>query len=172
MLKSAVILSVAVLSALAAIRTVSALHLLPHPAVAPAAMVAIASAPSLSRHAGAAEVAKARDGHFWAEAQVNGRHVRFLVDTGATVVALTLQDARRLSIDTAALKFDRDVITAAGRSRAAGIDLAYVAVAGARVEHVPALVLENGLESSLLGMSYLGRLSRFEATPTALILRP
>jgi aspartyl protease family protein len=40
------------------------------------------------------------------------------------------------------------------------------------VEKVPAVVVHDGLTASLLGMSYLGRLSRFEATPTALILRP
>jgi aspartyl protease family protein len=52
------------------------------------------------------------------------------------------------------------------------VELDYISVAGARVEHVPALVLEEGLETSLLGMTYLGRLSKFEATQSALILRP
>ena len=45
-------------------------------------------------------------------------------------------------------------------------------VAGARVDRVEALVVEQGLEYSLLGMSYLGRLSRFEASPAGLTLRP
>ncbi|MBS0297819.1 MAG: TIGR02281 family clan AA aspartic protease [Proteobacteria bacterium] len=131
-----------------------------------------ASTQAVAHHAGNAEVMKAADGHYWAEATVNGRHVRFLVDTGATAVALTLDDARRLSIDPARLNFDRSVSTASGKSRAAVVELDYVSVAGARVEHVPALVLEQGLETSLLGMTYLGRLSKFEATQSALILRP
>ena len=57
-------------------------------------------------------------------------------------------------------------------ARAAEVKLASVSIAGARVNDVEALVIEKGLPSSLLGMTYLGRLSAFEATKTALILRP
>ncbi len=122
--------------------------------------------------ASAASIAKAADGHFGAEADVEGRRVRFLVDTGASAVALTLEDARRLGIDTASLDYDYGVQTASGQARAAQVKLDSIAVAGARVNDVEAFVIEEGLESSLLGMTYLGRLSRFEATRTALILRP
>lgn len=121
--------------------------------------------------AGAAAVTKAKDGHFWAEANVEGRHVRFLVDTGATTVALTATDAKRLGLDLEELDFSHPVKTAAGEVRAALVELDYVSVAGARVEKVQALVMEKGLETSLLGMSYLGRLSRLEATPNSMILR-
>jgi aspartyl protease family protein len=120
----------------------------------------------------AAEVTKSSDGHYWAEAQVNGQAVKFLVDTGATAVALTEEDAQRLGLDTMALKYRYQVTTASGQIRAAPVKLASVSVAGARVTNVDALVIEKGLSTSLLGMSYLGRLSRFEATPRALILRP
>jgi aspartyl protease family protein len=137
----------------------------PSAAVATIASVAPASG-------GPASVSKGPDGHYWAEAQVNGHHVRFLVDTGATAVALTAQDAERLAINTRALDYSTPVRTANGESRAAHIKLASVSVAGARVEDVDALVIDKGLPTSLLGMTYLGRLSRFEATPTALILRP
>ncbi|MBC6980987.1 TIGR02281 family clan AA aspartic protease [Caulobacter sp. 17J80-11] len=119
----------------------------------------------------AAAITKAKDGHFWAEATVEGRHVRFLVDTGATTVALTAADAKRLGIDASRLDFSHPVKTAAGEIRAALVELDYVSVAGARVEKVQALVMEKGLETSLLGMSYLGRLSRLEATPDSMILR-
>ena len=70
------------------------------------------------------------------------------------------------------LNYDYSIKTANGEARVASVKLASVSVAGARVEDVDAVVMEGGLESSLLGMTYLGRLSRFEATPTALILRP
>jgi aspartyl protease family protein len=120
----------------------------------------------------AAEVAKAADGHFWAEGQVNGKAVRFLVDTGATAVALTAEDAQRLGIDPKSLNYGYQVMTASGQARAAEVKLASVSIAGARVNDVDALVIEKGLPSSLLGMTYLGRLSAFEATKTALILRP
>jgi aspartyl protease family protein len=62
-------------------------------------------------------------------------------------------------------------MTASGQTRAASVKLASVSVAGAQVRDVEALVVEKGLETSLLGMSYLGRLSSFQATPRALVLR-
>lgn len=169
MWKPTIIIGTAVVSALVAVRAMSVLD--PRP-VAAQAQPAVASASEPQSHASTAEVTKDADGHFWAEASVNGRAVRFLVDTGSTAVTLTADDAQRVGVDLHALNYDRQVNTAAGPSRAAEIDLDYVSVAGARVEHVPALVLEKGLSASLLGMSYLGRLSKFEATQTALILRP
>lgn len=172
-LKSAAIIALAVASALLAAQTVSVLDSRSQAAVAAAAQAAPespqATAPATG---GAASLVKAADGHFWAEALVNGKRVRFLVDTGATTVALTPADAQRLGLKPSELKFDRPVNTASGQVHAALVELDYISVAGARVEKVQALVLESGLTSSLLGMSYLGRLSRFEATPTALILRP
>jgi aspartyl protease family protein len=117
-------------------------------------------------------VAKGRDGHFWAVARVDGREVRVLVDTGSTAVALTREDAGRLGLDLAKLDFKDSVATASGPARAAAVELGYVSVAGARVEKVPALVIDRGLKTSLLGMSYLGRLSSFEASRTALTLHP
>ncbi|ACG78752.1 conserved hypothetical protein [Phenylobacterium zucineum HLK1] len=120
----------------------------------------------------AAAVLKGADGHFWADGQVNGEPVRFLVDTGATAVALTPQDAERLGFRTQDLDYSYRVTTAGGRSRAAAVTLASVSVGGARLDDVGALVIERGLDTSLLGMSYLGRLARFEATREALFLQP
>lgn len=119
-----------------------------------------------------AAVVKAADGHYWAEGEVNGQAVRLLVDTGATAVALTPADAKRLGFQLDRLRFGYNVVTAGGRARAAPVKLASVTVAGARVENVDALVIEKGLDASLLGMSYLGRLSSFQATRQALFLRP
>jgi aspartyl protease family protein len=119
-----------------------------------------------------AAIAMGRDGHYWAQATIEGRAVRVLIDTGASVVALTRTDARRLGVDPAPDAFTGRVQTASGLARAAPVELAAVSVAGARVERVQALVVEEGLAYSLLGMSYLGRLSAFEATPSGLTLRP
>ncbi|MFN3815068.1 TIGR02281 family clan AA aspartic protease [Brevundimonas sp.] len=129
-------------------------------------------APTPAASARPAQISRAADGHYWAEADINGRAVRVLVDTGATVVALTRDDALRLGFMLESDDFDHTVVTANGEGRAARIELAHVAVAGARVERVQALVVERGLPASLLGMSYLGRLSRIEATPQSLTLRP
>jgi aspartyl protease family protein len=175
MLKHIAILTAAVLCAVGAAKGVvmfNAQYGQERAAAQTAPAPATEAAVAVEHHASTAEVEKAADGHYWAEAQVDGREVRFLVDTGATEVALTTDDARRLGIDLSSLTFDRAVTTASGPSKAAAVDLDYVSVAGARVDHVSALVLQNGLSTSLLGMTYLGRLSKFEATRDALILRP
>ena len=170
MIRFAVLSLVAAVSAVGAAQAVVALD----PARGATALVApvfreAAAAPASGQPA---MVTKARDGHYWAHADVNGRQVRFLVDTGASAVALTLADARRLGIDVEQLDYRHAVLTASGQARAASVQLGAVSVAGARVENVDALVIPEGLDASLLGMSYLGRLSRFEATPTTLVLRP
>jgi aspartyl protease family protein len=170
MFKHAAILAMAVLSAIAAARGLEA-FVSPRAAVASAATTAPPPV-DVAPQAQAAEVAKGPDGHYWAQADVNGRWMRLLVDTGASAVALTPADAQRLGLDLASLDYDRPVTTANGQTRAATVRLDHVTVAGARVNDVSALVVRDGLSTSLLGMSYLGRLSRFEATRTALILRP
>ncbi|MDQ1155463.1 TIGR02281 family clan AA aspartic protease [Brevundimonas sp. SORGH_AS_0993] len=134
-----------------------------------ASVVATAAAPA---PVSAAQVVKAADGHYWAQATIDGRAVKVLVDTGASVVALTRADALRLGVDPKPENFTGRVQTASGVVRAAPVELAAVSVAGARVERVQALVVEDGLAYSLLGMSYLGRLSAFEATPRGLTLKP
>ena len=118
-----------------------------------------------------ASITKSADGHYWAEANVNGSAVRFLVDTGATAVSLSPEDARRLGFDPATLTYGYKVTTASGEARAAKVQLNSVSVGGARVEAVDAYVIEKGLDQSLLGMTYLGRLATFQATPTGMILR-
>ncbi len=128
-----------------------------------------ASAPATGS---SAQVLKAADGHYWAEADIDGRAVRVMVDTGASVVVLTRADAARLGLELTAADFTADVRTASGPVRAAPVELKAVAVAGARVTAVEALVVDEGLPHSLLGMSYLGRLSSFSATPAGLTLRP
>jgi len=121
---------------------------------------------------GEASIVKSPDGHFWADAQVNGGHpVHFLVDTGATAVALTAGDARSLGIDPGSLDYRYTVMTAAGPARAAAVKLGDISVDHAHVEDVQAFVIDQGLQTSLLGMSYLGRLSKFEATPDTLVLK-
>jgi aspartyl protease family protein len=115
-------------------------------------------------------VAKSADGHYWALADVDGRTVRFLVDTGSSAVTLTASDAARLGIDLKQLAYNRPVFTAAGHERAASVTLNHIDIDGARVEQVKALVMKGAMPTSLLGMSYLGRLSRIEATPEALVL--
>ncbi|GGZ29078.1 hypothetical protein GCM10011273_13790 [Asticcacaulis endophyticus] len=129
--------------------------------------------PVLPANAGSVtSIPKSQDGHYWAEARVNDASVKFLVDTGATIVALTPSDALRLGVDADELKYDRLVTTAMGKTEAAVVKLRSVHIGQTEVRDVEAIVIREGLSTSLLGMSYLGRLSGFEATRTALILKP
>lgn len=145
--------------------------------MAVAAPVAVA-APNQGASGAVTAVSKSADGHFWAEAHMDangGEHsrsggVRVMVDTGASLVSLTRADAEALGVHVGEGDFSGSIITASGRVRAAPVVLKSVSIGGVRVERVEALVIERGLPHSLLGMSYLGRLSAFTATPTALTL--
>ena len=171
-LKYAVVAAVAIGSALASASAVVAMA--PHPTALRAAKAEtqVANAPAQAASSSSAAIAKSTDGHFWARGTVNGASVRCLVDTGATAVALTPADAERLGLTPADLHYSYRVVTAGGQTRAASVKLASITVAGARLNDVDALVIEKGLDTSLLGMSYLGRLSRFEATRQSLVLTP
>jgi aspartyl protease family protein len=171
-LKLAIIATVAMLSGAIGAEAVLALAN-PAPTLRAAKAESLNSSLGLGAQApGAVAIPKSPDGHYWANGQVNGASVRFLVDTGATAVALTPADAQRLGLRPADLHYGSSVVTAAGQTRAAAVKLASITVAGARLENVDALVIEKGLDTSLLGMTYLGRLAGFQATRQALVLQP
>lgn len=131
---------------------------------------------------GALPIPRGADGHFWADGAASsdtGRaEIHFLVDTGASSVALTAADAARLGLKPERLIYSRPVYTAEGETYAAPVMLSRLIVAGAELREVKALVLQDDSgkggppRSSLLGMSYLGRLSRMTATRDSLLLEP
>lgn len=112
-----------------------------------------------------------RNGHFWANARVNNGRVYFLVDTGASTVALTLNDAKKSGIKTRDLVYNVPISTAGGRNYAASVKLKSVSIGGITIRDVEAMVVPDGLTTSLLGMSYLGELQKVEATRDTLFLR-
>jgi aspartyl protease family protein len=162
----------AIVASASAIAGAGAMAVLPSQPLRMARLEAEGFAAHSALELGTGAVAKGPDGHFWADAEVNGKPVHFLVDTGATAVALTPQDAERLGFRAKDLNYGYDVTTAGGGTRAAAITLASISVNGARLENVQALVVSDGLDVSLLGMSYLGRLTRFEATRNTLRFEP
>lgn len=118
-----------------------------------------------------AAIAKSKDGQFWTQAHVNSTDIRFLVDTGASVVVLTPDDARKAGLRPDELTYDAQMNTAAGMVMAARIDIANVSVGDVTVYNVRAVVIRDGLTQSLLGMSFLGEISKMEITSDELILR-
>lgn len=115
-------------------------------------------------------VPRARDGHYYLSLEINGTPITFLVDTGATEIVLTQNDAKRLGIDTAALNYFGRAMTANGEVRTARVTLETVALDSIIDQNVAAWVNEGALEDSLLGMSYLQRFASFEIRNSELIL--
>ncbi|GAB4520862.1 MAG: TIGR02281 family clan AA aspartic protease [Parvularculaceae bacterium] len=131
----------------------------------------LAPASAVSIAPGAVELRRADGGHFIADAEVNGQRVRFLVDTGATGVALAPADARRLGFDLDALRFNQPVSTANGRTFVARTNLGEISIGDITVRDVPATIHRDGLDTSLLGMSFLNRLDGFEVSRDRMVLR-
>jgi aspartyl protease family protein len=100
-------------------------------------------------------------GHVILDAAVNGAPVRMLVDTGASLVTLTPQDARAAGIAPSELVYNARVNTANGTARMAPVTLREIRIDQLSIYDVPAAVLEN-LNVSLLGMSFLARLQGYE----------
>ena len=95
-------------------------------------------------------------GHHWTVGQVNGKTIRFLVDTGATSIALPSAFARNAGIDY--LKGQRgSVSTANGNAGAFRVKLDSVTVGDITLYQVDAVIMEGGLDTALLGMSFLSR---------------
>lgn len=117
-------------------------------------------------------VQRAEGGHFWLLAEVNGVEVRFMVDTGASTVALTMKDAERLGYDLAPENFVGSARTANGRVKFAPIRIRSIRISGFEMLDVQGTVIGGELNTSLLGMSYLSRLSGFEFRGDRLYLRP
>ncbi|MGB0906720.1 MAG: retropepsin-like aspartic protease family protein [Maricaulaceae bacterium] len=111
-----------------------------------------------------------RDGQFWVDSQVNNRPVNFLVDTGASSVALNIEDAERVGVNVKQLNYNVPVATAGGKVMAAYTTLGSVKVGTIDIKNVKALIVPTDMKTSLLGMSYLGQIRKIEVTPHALIL--
>jgi len=112
------------------------------------------------------------DGHFTARAEVNGRPVSMIVDTGASTIVLKPEDAAKAGIDLKGLSYTVPVITANGRTQAARVRLKTVAIGPLDRRNVDALVAQPGaLTESLLGMSFLSRLRSYEFSGDFLTLR-
>ncbi len=110
-------------------------------------------------------------GHFYVRATIGGRPVDLMVDTGATSVAINEATARRLGIRPRLADYSLPISTANGIIRAAPVILRSVSVDGIRVRDVQAVVVRGEvLPVNLLGMSFLGRLSRFEIAGDRLVL--
>lgn len=101
---------------------------------------------------------RARDGLFYVRAKVNGVPVRFVLDTGATMVVLTPADASRIGLSRRSGEPSDSMETAGGVSEIRRQTVDRVEIAGHVVDNVDVAVVDNGLKASLLGQNLLARL--------------
>jgi aspartyl protease family protein len=123
-------------------------------------------------HGRSVEVGRGNAGDFAISAQINGARVAMVLDTGASSVVLTRDDAKAAGLPLEVLNYTVNIDTANGRTRAAPVTLDRIAI-GALVERsVEALVAQPGqLKMSLLGMSFLNRLQSWEVSGDRLVLK-
>jgi aspartyl protease family protein len=125
----------------------------PAPSVA-----AVAEAPASSSGPSTVTIRQGSNGHFQTEAVIDGRYMEFLVDTGATGVALRESEAARLGIHPAERDYTGRSQTANGIVRVAPVTLDRVEVGNIEVRNVAAFVVPDAaLGQNLLGMSFLSR---------------
>jgi aspartyl protease family protein len=102
-----------------------------------------------------------RGGHFYVEARVNGVPVNFMIDTGASDIALNKADAERIGFDTEKLNYTRTYMTANGATGGAPVKLKRLQIGDFTLDDFPASVNQGELGTSLLGMSALRELGGF-----------
>ena len=110
------------------------------------------------------------NGHFYVHAKVNGELVRFLVDTGASNVALTVEDARRVGLKFDPGEFQYVGEGASGPVRGKLVRLNRVSIEGKAVDDVSGVILE-GSNLSLLGQSYLARMGEVQMVGDTMVLK-
>lgn len=110
-------------------------------------------------------------GHFAGDFKLNGRKIGAVIDTGATLVALNVSTARKIGLKITQADFKYTVDTANGSTPAAAATIESLAIGRIHVENVQAVVLEDkALSDTLIGVSFLRRLSRYQVEGGSLVM--
>ena len=110
-------------------------------------------------------------GHFQTDGRIDGQRVNFMIDTGASLVALNEKTAARFGLRPSRSDYNATVTTANGTIKAARTRLAMIELGGIVVRDVDAMVLPDAaLSENLLGLSFLSKLKRFEYANGRLVL--
>ncbi len=145
----------------------------PSATVAPTMIAARNDAPVAANQANTRSLVLSPDsrGHFRVDGRVDARPMGFLVDTGASMIALTARDAESLGIHPAFNDYTITVQTANGIVRAAPVTLGRVEIGSIAIRDVAAMVMPEGaLSDNLLGMTFLSRLHRYEYSGGRMVL--
>jgi aspartyl protease family protein len=144
----------------------------PTPALAhPASRTAAPAGTSAQNGLRSLSIARDARGHFQTEGRIDGQRIDFMVDTGASVVALNEKSAARFGLRPSRGDYNATVTTANGTIKAARTRLAMVELGGLVVRDVEAMVLpDEALSENLLGLSFLSKLRRFEYANGKMVL--
>jgi aspartyl protease family protein len=132
---------------------------------------AIAKADRKRGASGPVLLERAADSHFYADADINGTNVRVMVDSGASVVALSRRDAEAIGIDVDRLAIGGTARTAGGEVPMRMVMLDSIDIGGIAVERVQAAVIDADMGVALLGQSYLSRLAAVNVEGDTMTLR-
>lgn len=114
--------------------------------------------PTVTANGPSADILRAGDGLFYVTGDVDGTPIRFVVDTGATVVVLTPADARKLGIVPNSIDHRAQIQTVAGSRSMQWTKLSRIKIAGQSAYHLDAAVVRDGLKVSLLGQNFLSEM--------------
>jgi aspartyl protease family protein len=114
---------------------------------------------------------RAPNGHFYADVKINGKSIKMMVDTGASTIALSRDDAEDLGIPLSPSDFTGTAMTAAGKVGIKPVTLERVAIGHMETDDVEAAVVEQGLDQSLLGQSWLSRVGQVTIEDDKMTLR-
>jgi aspartyl protease family protein len=117
------------------------------------------------------EILRAPDGLFYINARVNGTPVRFLVDTGASTIVLTQNDAARAGVLPDNDAYNESADTAGGKTAMARTKLAFLTAAATERRDVDAVIASEGLGVSLLGQSWLSQLESLQIKGDRMVMR-
>ncbi len=120
---------------------------------------------------GEVRLGRSGDSHFYADTEVDGTNIRMMVDSGASIVALTRRDAEAIGIDVDSLPIGGMARTAGGDVPMRTVTLDSVVVEGIEVRRVPAAVIDADMGVSLLGQSFLSKLDAVNVEEDMMTLR-
>lgn len=132
------------------------------------------AAPTLppARYGATVEIARSNDGHFWTNVLLNGTTKRMLVDTGATSIALSEEDAHSIGINPLPSAFSGTAETASGTVQVARIHIASVRIGDIERADIPAVVIQgNASIAPLFGQSFLRTLDEVSIRGDTMVIR-
>lgn len=111
-----------------------------------------------------------KDGHFYVNLEINNQPIKFMIDTGASDIVISINEAKRIGINVDNLNFNKIYQTANGKSFGASINLDKVQFGNATLHNIKASVNNGDMGTSLLGMSFLRLFTKYEFYQDKLIL--